>query len=164
MHGGSCDADKLLAAAYATAGDRRKTLALHVWRIRATGSLSGTNELVAGLGAMLRDESRRGKNRSRQQVLTWPAAQVLAIQTLDWWRSPVCKHCDGLGHPRMANAPVLDLTRDCPHCHGTGQTPLERHVGAEHTDRARWIVGELEGLSALIFYDMTRLLRINLDP
>ena len=55
-------------------------------------------------------------------------------------------------------SPVLDTTRQCEVCHGTGVVLLERLVRTENIEHARWLVSEMEGLMALVFSDVGRLL------
>lgn len=49
------------------------------------------------------------------------------------WLSPTCLVCDGLGHLRMPDAPVLG--KQCHHCHGSGSWP--RPQGAHRV--AEWL-------------------------
>jgi len=154
------DIDKLMAAAWVSHSPRRD-LALRVWRVRATGSVRGVHRMADDLGDMLqRQEADRRHGRylrgSNGRQLTAAKARGLAMTVLKWWRQPRCEACDGLGHPKMLNAPVLDLTRECPNCHGTGQAPLELRVRQEHIDQARWLVGQMESLSAMVFDAMAR--------
>jgi hypothetical protein len=63
----------------------------------------------------------------------------------------------------MLGTPVLDTTRNCPECHGTGKVDLARLVRTEHSDAARWLASEMESLSAMVFSDMAGLLRNRMD-
>lgn len=166
----TCDADRLLAAAYATAGDPRRSLALDVWRIKATGSLSGVCELTEKLAKMVRtrdahesDKPFLRKRRMDRDSISLNQARVVSVQMLKWWHKPSCPVCNGHGHPKMINAPVLDYTRKCHHCHGTGETPLERMVRPEYIEHARWLVSQFNALSSIIFDDMSRMLRPRFD-
>jgi len=161
------DIDKLMAAAWASHSARRD-LALRVWRVRATGSTRGVQRMAGDLGYMLRrQEADRRQGRYLRghtgRQLTDAKARGLAMTVLKWWRQPRCEVCDGLGHPKLPNAPVLDLTRECPHCHGTGEAPLELRVRHEHIEQARWLVGQMESLSAMVFDAMARRLNAQMD-
>lgn len=167
------DADRLLAAAYASMGDPRRNLALRVWRIRATGDMAGAHALAEDLGALLRTRSiqaaqkqqrRNGPLRQRGHLaLTSGQAKGVSLAILKWWQHPSCPMCDGHGHPKMLGAPVLDTTRECPECRGTGSLPLERYVRAEYMDAASWMVGQMESLSAVIWDDMARRMKREMD-
>lgn len=165
------DADRLLAAAYASAKDPRRDLALRVWRMRATGGMQGAHALAEDLGALMRTHSiqieQRGQRRSgplRQRghlAMTFGQAKGVAMTVLKWWQHPICRVCDGHGHPRMLNAPVLDTTVECPACHGTGKALLT--VRQEYSDVARWVISEMDGLSAMVWDDMARRLKQQMD-
>lgn len=164
------DADKLLAAAYAVAGDPRKNLALKVWRLRATGDMAGAHQLAEELGAKMRKRSMGKGGGSKflrgtggQTQLTRRKATDVSMMVLKWWQRPTCPFCNGLCHPMMAGGPVLDTSRDCEHCHGTGLIPVEKLVHKEHVEAAKWLISEMEGLCGFIFGDMAVLLRQSLD-
>lgn len=161
------DVDKLIAAG-SLARDPRKDLALRVWRVRATGSARGVQGLAYELGEMLAGhgtDRRQGRylRSSTRQTMHPVKARMLAMTVLKWWRQPRCQVCDGLGHPKMLDAPILDTTRVCPHCHGTGVAPLELRVRHEHIEQARWLVSQMESLSALVFDQMARRLNQQMD-
>lgn len=161
------DVDKLIAAG-SLARDPRKDLALRVWRVRATGSARGVHQMAEELGEMLAGhgaDRRQGRylRSSTRETMHPMKARMLAMTVLKWWRQPRCQVCNGLGHPKMPNAPILDTTRVCPHCHGTGVAPLELRVRHEHIEHARWLVSQMEGLSALVFDQMARKLSSPMD-
>lgn len=164
---GSCDADSLLAAAYATMGDNKRDLALKVWRLRATGGTSGSWGLMDDMGEMLykhlvREDKpvnvRLRSMRKRKTPLTRAQSNAVALKTLQWWKKPTCQKCGGHGHPPMPNAPVLDTSIICSACDGTGTTPLKNVVLARHLDHAEWLVHQMEVLSSMVFNDMSNLL------
>lgn len=150
------DADKLLAAAYATSGDPARVLALAVWRMGATGRAEGF-ELMVDLfdawtyGQRTKKTKRLGK-MSRETVR----------RVLWWWCNQTCNACNGLGHPVIAGTPVLDEGRDCPECAGTGKADIRRLVHGTQRELALDIVSELERLSAIVFSDMARKLKKDL--
>ncbi len=161
----TCDADKLLAAAYAAAGDPRRSLALDVYRLRATTDMRGARGIAE---RMAHEVIQRSKPRGRNLRLSKPAtisrieAIDLAIAVLKWWHMQACPACEGRGHPRIPGTPHLDPTRACSHCAGTGIRPLKKHVKAKHFELAEWLASALDGLTALVFSDMLkRLPRFN---
>lgn len=167
----SCDADLLLAAGYVASGDPRKSLALDVYRMLATGNMAGVGALADRIGQMLVDRaySRRNDiNRVRQ-----PRRQVQAIDPLDavsvartvlmWKHRSACPDCKGRGHPTFHNSPSIDESRECPTCKGSGVVPLERLVKQELADSARWVAQEIDSLCSIVFSDMLRARRNLLD-
>jgi hypothetical protein len=149
-----CDADLLLAAAYASAGDERKILALDVWRMRHQGHLRGCEHIVDRYTHRL-IKAKRGVKLSDAK------ARETVWRTLMWWMHMRCDECDGLGHPVIPNTPHLDTSVDCPACNGTGETPLHKVV--PEIWGAQWLVHELDALSGIVFADMARTLRPQLD-
>jgi hypothetical protein len=163
----ACDADKLLAAAYASMrgenGERRR-LALRVWRVGASGDLGGAHELASLLGLELVGRSMsRGYLRRGTPAIPRVIGHDIAMTVLKWWSKPACPACHGRGHPVIAHTPMLDTTRNCPECHGTGKVDLARLVRTEHSDAALWLASEMQSLSAVVFSDMARLLRDQMD-
>jgi hypothetical protein len=149
------DADRLLAAAYATSGDPARVLALAVWRMGATGHAEGFHLMVdlfdAWTYSRKKGTTRRGKmTRETVRRVLW------------WWCNQTCHACAGLGHPIIEGTPVLDTTRKCPECGGTGKADVRRLVHGNQKDLALDIVGELERLSSIVFSDMAKLLKKDL--
>lgn len=160
------DADKLLAAAYAVSGDKRRDLALRVWRLKA-GDMRGCHQVADDMGAMLR-KAMMGRSGGylrgvRSDNMAAIEARDLAMMVLKWWAYPTCPTCHGRKGPLIPGTPVLDDFAQCGPCFGTGQVPLERLFKVEQMDAARWLVSELEGLSAVIFGDMARILSQRMD-
>jgi hypothetical protein len=153
------DADVLLAAGYAAAGNEYASLALRFWRIKETKDLGPFRELAEIAGRWLQRRSVRGQRRRLNRI----QAIDLATRTLFWWIDPVCKPCAGRGHPLRLNSPVIDTSRDCPTCHGTGKYPIHRVVPPGASDEACWLTDELDRYCRVIFDDMARLLRVQLD-
>lgn len=162
------DADSLLAAAYASCRGRdadRKRLALRVYRLRATGDMGGARAIADEMSGWIVARSMPSGGRLRRSAPLIKRIQAfdVALTVLKWWQHQACPSCEGRGHPLMPNAPVLDTTRQCPDCRGTGVTPLERLMRQEHAGYARWMAGELDGLCSIVFNDMARLLRPALE-
>lgn len=153
------DADVLLAAAYAASGNAAASLALRFYRMRATGDKTPFRELADIAGVWLLGRSRRKGRRDLNEI----QAKDLATRTLFYWLDPVCKPCNGLGHPLMPNSPVINFGHDCPVCHGTGQYPVHRIVPPGTADEARWLIDEMDRMTGIVFNDMARLLAPKLD-
>ena len=129
------DADVLLAAGYAAAGNAAASLALRVCRMKPTGDKTPFRELADIAGAWLLGRSRHKGRRKLAPI----QARDLATRTLFYWLNPACPPCGGLGHPLMPNSPVINFGHDCPVCHGTGKYPIHRIVPpARQTRRAGW--------------------------
>lgn len=148
------DADILLAAGYAAAGNARASLALEFYRLKATGDLAEFRRLSDIAGSWLCGRSMR-KGRRKMAMIQ---ARDLATRVLFWWRAPACQPCGGRGHPLMPNSPVINFGHDCDVCRGTGQYPIHRIVPPGTADEARWLVDEVDQLCAFVFADMARLL------
>ena len=153
------DADVLLAAGYAAAGNKAGALALRIYRMKASGDRAAFNELASIASRWLHGRSFRG-GRKRLSSLQ---ARDLAARAMFWWLDPVCKPCNGLGHPLIPNSPVINHGHNCPVCHGKGQYPIHRIVPPGTADEARWLVDELDRQCAFVFADMARLLAPTLE-
>lgn len=156
-----CDADRLLAAAYATAGDPRRSLALDVYRLRATADMRGARGIAERMAIEVIEQAKpRGRHpysaRSVASTISRVEAMDLCIAVLKWWHMQTCPACNGRRHPTIPGTPHLDVTRACSHCHGTGIRPLRKHIKPQHLRLAEWLVGALDGLTALVFSDMLK--------
>lgn len=155
----ACDADKILAAAYATAGDPRRSLALDVYRLRATSDLRGARSIADRMAVEIVNRSRPGginRRLPKPPTISRIEAIDLCIVVLKWWRMQTCPACHGRRHPVIPGTPHLDPTRTCGHCNGTGIRPLRKHVKANHMRLAEWIVDALDSLTASVFSDMLK--------
>lgn len=150
----ACDADRLLAAAYATAGDPRRSLALDVYRLRATADMRGARAIAERMATEVVQRSK--PHRMARPTIKRTEALELCVVVLKWWHMQACPACEGRGHPRIPGTPHLDATRSCSHCHGTGVRPLKKHVKPQHLRLAEWMAGALDGLTALVFSDMLK--------
>jgi hypothetical protein len=145
-----CDADVLLAAAYASSDDPRKRMALNIWRMKHRGQIAGFEPVVAHYMRRL-IKSKRGMSAI--------GAEEVTKRTILWWMSNTCEHCDGLGHPIIPDTPHLDTSVDCIECAGTGVTPLNKVIPRDKYWAGLWLSDELNSMSAIVFADMARLLR-----
>lgn len=160
----ACDADRLLAAAYATAGDPRKSLALDVYRLCATSDMRGArgiaermaHEVIQRSRPQHRSRTSSGRPSRQPPTISRIEAVDLCITVLKWWHMQTCPVCDGRRHPVIPGTPSLDTTRECSHCQGSGIRPLKRHVKAAHLELAYWLVGQLDELTAIVFSDMLK--------
>ena len=153
------DADILLAAGYATAGNAAASLALRFYRIKATGDMADFKELTEIAGRWLHGRSFRRGRKSIRRV----QAIDLARRAMFWWLNPVCKPCDGRGHPLIPDTARINYGHDCPTCHGGGQYPIHRIVPVGTADEARWLVDELDRYCAVVFNNMARRLAPTLE-
>lgn len=155
----ACDADKILAAAYATAGDPRRSLALDVYRLRATADMRGARSIAERMAVEVMNQSKPDGIRRRlakPPTISRVEAIDLCIAVLKWWHMQTCPACHGRRHPVIPGTPHLDPTRICGHCNGTGIRPLRKHVKANHLKLAEWIVDALDSLTAIVFSDMLK--------
>jgi hypothetical protein len=154
----ACDADMLLLSGYVASKDPRKALALDVYRMLATGRMSDLNLVSERLAHAMVDKARPGGGylRKAKPGLQLPQAKVIARVTLAWKHNSACPDCHGRGHPTYLNSPMLDETRDCESCKGTGVLPLEQLMQHEHASHARWLSSEIDALCSIVFSDMLR--------
>jgi hypothetical protein len=152
-----CQADKLLAAGYAVMGDPQRNLALSLWRMREMSDSSGFESMVDVLYAWAHNRlTRRNKRVGKMTRQT-------IRRTLWLWLHPTCHVCNGLGHPIIEGTPVIDDTRDCPECHGTGKGDIRKLVAESQKPLALDTMDELDRLSAIVFSDMARILNKDLQ-
>lgn len=151
-----CDADRLLAAAYAASGDARRSLALDVYRLRATSNMTGANGIAERMASQIMQRAKRLDRKTGESKISRIEAHDLCIVILKWWHMQACPVCEGRGHPHIPGTPLLDTARQCGHCEGTGIRPLKKHVKAKHLDLAHWLVDSLNGLTAIVFSDMAQ--------
>lgn len=154
------DADSLVAAAYATRGDGRRSLALRVQRLRGSARMEGAQQIADELGRMLRRSipSRPAQSHTRLALPRVVAIDMATI-VLKWWHNKTCPKCLGRKHPLIEGTPVLNEAIHCEACGGTGELPLSKVIAPEFLVHAEWLVSEIEGLSSMIFNDMSRGMR-----
>lgn len=146
--------DVLIAAGIASQGDPRKNVALALWRMRQ-GDLDQFAVVSGVLGSWLlgKGERERFKTGGRHMY------ERVVSRTVFWWIDSHCRHCDGRGHPTIPGTPILDETRDCPHCLGTGITPLESMVQQDYIYAAKTLANEMDRITSDVFAEMRRRLR-----
>lgn len=84
-----CDADRLLAAGYAVAGNERKSLALKIYRMRATGDLAGSGHIAEQMADKIVRHSRRMKSGDKSRIRR-VAARDMCMTILAWWHNQAC--------------------------------------------------------------------------
>lgn len=158
-----CEADTLLAAGFASRGNERKSAALAVYGVIASENMKGAWALADVMGHWLRRKSWNPSKQPDAPCLERTTAIDLAMTVLKWWHHPACPSCNGLGHPLLWDSPVIDGTRECSACRGTGKIPLEKVVRQEHIELARWLSDEIEVLCAMVFGDIAHRLNEDMD-
>lgn len=158
------DADVLLAAAYASRGDRRGMIALATYRMKLTGDRHGIAQVVEeAMGWLI----GRGARSGGKAKLGRPEARHISETVLRWWLDDVCRRCHGR---RYELVPGTQIVSDnlCHTCHGTGKRPLEHMLDKKRVDSGRWLAAELDSLTSYIVADMAGVLNerlsVFLDP
>jgi len=152
-------ADVLIAAGIVAKRSERKSVALAVWGVLVSDHMTGANEVAEMMGRWLRKRSFARDGKTMPEL----AAKDVAMAVLKWWRHPACLTCGGHGHPLIPNSPVIDESRECPACLGSGHIPLNRLVRTEYVDDAYWLSGEIDTLCQMVFGEMARELRKDLE-
>ena len=148
------DADRLIAAGLACIDHNltrdecdRRSLALQAFRLQSTGGMLGAHGLAERLGGALVRRSMRGRTRMASPTLRLIEAKEIALQVLKWRQHNTCPSCLGRGHPTIGDGrEVIDDTRICGDCHGTGRIPLNRLVRAEYAELATWLASEIDSM------------------
>ncbi len=143
-----CDADKLIAAGWVAGSNDRKALALTLQRWMA-GDLRGMHQTVEMMACWV----------NRKQSISQAEALDITRAVCAWWMHRVCPVCDGHGHPLLADAPVLDESKECPACAGTGVRSLTEGMTKGQADVAEWLVSTLEAVTPVAFGEMAQRLK-----
>ena len=157
-----CDADVLLAAGYAAAGNVGGQLALSLWRLQAIGDTGGLAQLIEESTNWIVGRSHR-VGRGQLPRINRVAARLTAQLVLMWWMAPTCPACMGRGHPLIPGSMRVDDSRECGECHGTGDRPVELEVGTECREHARWLAGEYSAKTGAIFKAMADRIKVDLS-
>ena len=171
-------ADVLLAAGFAQAGNTRGVMALTLyrasedWRLAAMAVQQRTNpdpprtmtdDLIA-LHAWCVPQLRR-----RFPSMRHSAASGIAERVLKWHLSDCCKACDGRGY---ALVPGTQIVSDnlCTECNderaghlGMGRPPVERRLKRAHREAGRWLASEFAEMLTYVLSEMAQRLRPSLD-
>jgi hypothetical protein len=153
-------ADVMIAAGRVAARSKRKSVALAVWGVLASERMQGANEVADMMAGWLRNHSFGADDR---KVMPRMVAFDISMAVLKWWRAPACPTCGGHGHPQLLNSPVIDETRDCPECHGTGKILLTRLVRPEYAEQAHWLSNEVDAMCSMVFGEMAREINAGMD-
>lgn len=152
------DADILLAAGYAAAGNVRGTQALMLYRMRATGDRSGVRELArVSSGWLMGWRPPVGVKPLRRAQ-----CQEIAAAVIHWWFEDSCSHCHGR---RYELVPGTNVVSDnlCHVCNGAGKEPVDHRLRREHQEAGRWLANQFEDLMSYILADMAKRLRSEVE-
>lgn len=153
-------ADVMIAAGRVAARSKRKAVALAVWGVLSSERMQGANEVANLMAGWLRNRSFEVDGRN---VMPRVVALDISMAVLKWWRAPACPTCGGHGHPLVLNSPVIDETRDCPECQGTGRILLSRLVRSEYADSAHWLSNEVDTMCNMVFGELAREINAGMD-
>lgn len=153
-----CDADVLLAAGYAASKDRRRGIALQVYRMAVRQDLGGLSVVAEEVGHWLQGRLSRKGNRPVPKL----ARDALVLTVLRWWLKPACTFCNGTGYDQIEDTPNLSA-HECDNCHGTGKSPVARLVPGPLKAHAEWLGKELDDLVLVVHGDMAKLLASSFD-
>jgi hypothetical protein len=149
-------ADVILAAGLASQADGvrglmlTRGLALHLWRMRHLGDVTGFPAVVAVIDDWLYAKARRERFKTGFER----SPELVVAPALTWWLDSTCRPCEGRGHPLIPGTPVIDDSRRCNHCDGTGHAPLEHEVRSEYHYAAKAVVNELDRICSDVFGNM----------
>lgn len=143
------DADVLLAAGFAAAGNKSGALALDLWRMRETRDLRGFAQMVQ-ISANWLIGRPTGRTRLARRMPRHEATD-LASAVLTWWLHNTCPSCEGRQHPLIPGTNRIDSSRECTECRGTGVAPLDPLVSQDQRENARWLVNEYEAKAGYVF-------------
>ena len=132
------DLDTIAAAGMAGV---REPLGLAMWRAKYANDKRGYNLAKAALRAKAVNTGKRRRWPESEQTLRGIADRAL------WWAIfGICPPCTGRGHlsfgtvdPSGGGRQVL-ADEQCPQCHGTGRTPIDRIALLGELERTRDIV------------------------
>lgn len=139
--------DVLLAAGMASQGDGLRSLALDLWRMRM-GDMTRARDVCDALS----DWAGKGRAGARARKRN----RLVVARSMAWWVDPICPCCEGRGHPLIPGTPVVDETRECGECRGTGHTPLSRAVGVDDLDLAGRVIAQVERVTGDVFHEMKK--------
>lgn len=155
------DADVLLAAGFAAAGNVSGSLALSLWRMRETRDMRGFAQLTQTSANWLIGRPN-GRTRLARRMPRVEAVD-LASAVLAWWLHNTCPACEGRQHPMIPGSNRVDSSRECSECKGSGITPLDPLMRQEQREHARWLVSEYDAMAGRIFKLMAQKLAPELD-
>lgn len=183
MAPGPCDAETLLAAAYATSNlcddcegtgkirgmrcatcgglgrvpNARKVFALKLYRAQVAHDMSDLAAIEIEVGSWLARKASRGSGPMR-------GSQRFEVvrQTLHWWLNQECGFCDALGYEVVEGTPNLSQIA-CAACFGTRKTPLKRVLPPAYLEAGAWLAKEMDQLCVMVLADMSAVLRKNME-
>jgi hypothetical protein len=153
VHEYHCDADKMLAAGYASRGDERKMLALRLYRMQNTADRESVGIVIRNADNWLRVRMSRNGHRP----LPRSQRDALIVQALQWWLAKRCMYCNGTGFDIIEGTPALSQIQ-CNGCRGTGITPLRRVIPPRLLGHALWLTNEWDVMCSAVIGDMAKYL------
>ena len=151
IHEGLCDADILLAAAYAAHSDSIGLQALKINRMLVTGDYSGLKDSVDHAYGWVRS-AQMGRKAVLPHATSKATYEVVNV-TMRWWLRGVCPACDGRRLSLVYPGAQVTSAKDCKVCDGAGKVSLDKLAGP-HWAAARWLAAELDRLLEKIERDM----------
>lgn len=148
-------ADVLVAAGWVARYKEKHRIALDLVGVIGTEEMRGANAVAEELAGWLvrRSYKKTGKAMARIEAFD------TAMTVLKWWKRPACFTCGGHGHPTIENSPVIDESKICHACEGTGRIPLDRLIKPKNLEHAKWLAGEIEMMCSDVFGRVARRLR-----
>lgn len=175
------DADVLLAAGFAQAGNVRGRMALTLYR--------ASEDWRAHVHAVTQSErpdpprTMRGELidlhawsvpllRSRFRDMRYSTASYVAERVIQWHLTDVCSACNGRGYQLL---PGTQIRSDilCTECNGIdndgrawqgmGRPPVERRLKRAHREAGRWLASEFAAMLSFVLSEMSARLRPSLD-
>lgn len=148
-------ADVLIATGWVASTSAKRAMALKIFAVLSTEQMRGATDVAQHLAKWIRRKSFEQNKFAMKQL----EAQDLAMMVLKWWKRPACITCGGHGHPTIPDSPVLDESKECPVCLGTGLIPLQKIINANHLPLANWLIAEMDGITSSVFDAVARRLR-----
>jgi len=148
-------ADVLVASGWVARFKEKNRLALDIVGVLGTEEMRGANRVANDLSDWLMHRSYKQSGTAMTRI----EARDLALMVLKWWKRPACLACGGHGHPTIENSPVIDESKICHTCEGTGRIPLDRLIKPKNLHHAKWLAGEIEMMCSGVFGKVARRLR-----
>jgi hypothetical protein len=171
------DADVLLAAGWASAGNQRGGMALTLYRAaedcREGARLIRENRPSAHRPRTLPGDLRELHDWSFPRLVQWSSkggrwklytstASEVTETVIRWWCSSVCEACSGRGYELLAGT---QITSDvlCPECAGNGKPPVENRLPKKRQEAGRWLASEYDLMVSEVMAAMAAALAPSMD-
>ena len=123
-------ASDILAASGMASQEAPEAMAL--WESAFSGKAGSKRALVDIMASNL--AGKMIKNRWKGDP------KKIAQEVIAWYFHGTCQPCGGRKYQLIKGSPVLDETKVCPHCHGTGKVSLPRN------DAHQWLSSNIDKL------------------